>query len=80
MADKPVYLVRHARNKARHWRIGLDEVAQAIENPDVTTESFLNRVNYWRRWRDGWLRVTTIEEAERIVVITVTPRRKGPED
>ena len=41
MAEKPQYLIRHARNKVRHWWIGL--VAQAIESPDATTESFLNR-------------------------------------
>jgi len=80
MPDKPLYLIRHARNKARHGRISVEEVADAIDHPDGTTKSIKNRVNYWRRWRQGWLRVTIVEEPERIVVITITPRRKGPED
>ena len=79
MPDKPLYLIRHARNKARHWEITTEEIADVVDRPDVTHPTGLDRVNYWRPWRDGWLRVTVVHEENRIVVITVTPRRKGPE-
>jgi hypothetical protein len=78
LPDKPLYLIRHARNKCRLWRITQDEIAEAIDNPGATEPSILNRVNYWHRRRDTWIRLTTVEEGDRIVVISVTPRRKGP--
>ena len=76
---KPLYLIRHARNKVRHWQIPLEDIEQAILDPDATRPSMRNRVNYWRRWRNAWLRVTIVEEPGRIVVITVTAKKKGPE-
>jgi hypothetical protein len=76
---KPLYLIRHARNKVRHWRIPFEDIEQAVLRPEATRPSIENRVNYWRRWRNAWLRVTVVEEADRIVVITVTPKEKGPE-
>jgi hypothetical protein len=76
---KPLYFIRHARNKVRRWQIPLDDIEQSIMHPDATRQSVGDRVNYWRRWRDAWLRVTILEESDRTVVITVTLRGKGPE-
>jgi hypothetical protein len=76
---KPLYLIRHARNKIRRWRIPLEDIEQSIMHPDATRPSIGDRVNYWRRLRNAWLRVTTVEEPGRIVVVTVTPKKRGPE-
>ena len=76
---KPLYLIRHARNKARRWRISQAEIEEAIATPAATTPSVGNRVNCWHRWRGAWLRVTIEEQIDRMLVITVTPRRTGPE-
>jgi hypothetical protein len=76
---KPLHPIRHARNKLRRWHIPLEDIEQVILHPDATRQSIGNRVNYWRRWGDAWLRVTTVEEPVRMVVITVTIKKKGPE-
>ena len=73
MPEKPLWLSRHARNKCRHWSIGIREIEEALDNPEGTMPSIKNRVNYWRRWRNAWLRVTMIEEADRIVIVSATP-------
>jgi len=76
---KPLYVIRHARNKLRRWQIPFEDIEEAVLHPDATRQSIGNRVNYWRRWRDAWLRVTIVEESGRVVVITVTPKKKAPE-
>jgi hypothetical protein len=78
MPEKPLFLTRHARNKRRRWRITNEEIEEALEQPEVSERSGTNRVNYWRRWRDAWLRVTAVEETERTVIITIVPRERGP--
>lgn len=76
MPDKPIFLTHHARNKQRHWKFSLAELEDILDNPDGTAPSVMNRVNYWKRWRNAWLQVTAVDEGDRIVIVTVTPRPK----
>jgi hypothetical protein len=78
MPEKPLFLTRHARNKRRRWGITDDEIQEVLELPEASERSGANRVNYWRRWRNAWLCVTAVEEAERMVIITIVPRERGP--
>ena len=69
---------RHARNRLRLWRLDEADVIVALEQPDRVTPSDRGRLNAWKRSAERWLRVTyTVEDSGR-VVITVTPRRRGP--
>ena len=47
--------------------------------PEAATPTIKGRTNYWRRHNMEYLRVTAIEEADTFVIITVTPKEKGPE-
>ena len=68
--------------KGEVWR---NVVELCVDAPEFVTDSIHGRKNHWRRhhWRrhdEGYLRVTIAEEDEALVVVTVTIRRKLPED
>jgi hypothetical protein len=55
-----------------------EEVTETLAHPDHVTPSEFGRQHAWRRRKArGWLRVTFIDEGERRVVITVTPKKEG---
>jgi hypothetical protein len=62
----------------RHWKIAEDQVAAIIAEPDATTPGVRGRTNAWKRHGDEWIRVTYIPDGGVIVVVTVTPKRRGP--
>jgi hypothetical protein len=55
-------------------------VETCVDTPELVTGSILGRKNHWRRHEDGYLRVTIAEEDQALVVVTVTVRRKRPEE
>jgi Domain of unknown function (DUF4258) len=63
---------RHARNRMRRPRITEDDVELCITQPSNVSDSELGRLNYWRPFREGTLRVTALEESGDFVIITVT--------
>ena len=67
---------RHARNRMRRDGISEDDVHQCVEHPDETVASIEGRTNYIRNADEAFLRVTAIEEAGDLVIITVTLRRR----
>jgi hypothetical protein len=69
---------RHARRRMRLYRVAEQEVAQVLASPDALTPAGQGRTNAWKRRGDDWLRVTFLAEGEDTVIITVTPRRRGP--
>ena len=75
---KPLYFVRHARNRMRWNAITRKEIEDCLRHPEWTETSAMNRTNAWGKWRDRYLRVTCIEEEDRIVIITVVPKEKLP--
>ena len=77
---------RHARNRMRRYAVTAEDVETVLLQPLLLMSTEKGRTNAWcsptEALREGgyaWLRVTFIEEAGRTVVITVTPRRRGPE-
>ena len=75
----PLYFTRHARNKMRLYGITEEQVAIILQAPDHLMNGGEQRWNAWRQMGTRWLSVTYTDEAARRVVITVTPRRRGPE-
>lgn len=63
----------------RHYDMTEAEVRLVLEQPDAVTPSRRGRSNAWKQTENGWRRVTYTEETGSWVVITVTPRRRGPE-
>ncbi|MCL5958400.1 MAG: DUF4258 domain-containing protein [Chloroflexi bacterium] len=73
------YLSRHARNRMRRDGMTEVEVVAAVEHPDQVTPSGEGRMNAWKQIGESWLRVTYTVEKGTTVIVTVTPRRRGPE-
>lgn len=76
--------IRHAKNRLRSLKAyeGLTEndVLKAIKAPVAITPSIHGRKNLWQPFRNKWLRITVIMEESAITIITVTVRRKGPDN
>jgi Domain of unknown function (DUF4258) len=73
-----IRFTRHARNRMRLWRLTEAEVTEALRTPDQVTPSSHGERHAWKQTARGWLRVTSVQEDETFVVITVTVRRRGP--
>ena len=83
MAAQPIRLIRHARNRMRWDNISQEDVEHILEQPEAVTPTERGRSNAWGRYwvertQTAWLTVTFIREHNQTVVITVTPRRRGP--
>src|ERR671923_2490014 len=70
---------RHARNRMRLWHLTEADVMELLTQPDCVTPSRQGREHVWKQPHGGWLRVTSIQEGQTTVVVTVTVRRRGPE-
>lgn len=75
-----IRLTRHARNRMRLWQLTETEVTEALRHPEQVTPSSHGQRHAWKQTAQGWLRVTYAEEDETFIVITVTVRRRGPEE
>ncbi|MBI4338105.1 MAG: DUF4258 domain-containing protein [Chloroflexi bacterium] len=76
---KPVYLSRHASRRMQLYEITLEQVMETFMSPDSLAPTLKERYNAFRRVENRLLRVTYKEDAERMVVVTVTPLRRGEE-
>lgn len=70
---------RHARREMRLYGITPGEVEATLSAPDAETPTEKGRTNAWRGRAGDWVRVTYTQESGDTVIITATPRRKGPE-
>ncbi|MYC07678.1 MAG: DUF4258 domain-containing protein [Chloroflexi bacterium] len=74
---KPLFFKRHARNRMRQYRITRDEVELILDTPDLVEPDDRRHLNATKVLPDNRvIRVTFVEEANQIVVVTVTPRRR----
>lgn len=53
-----------------------DEVKSALQNPDYIEPDIKERSNFFKFSNGRYLRITSKEEAEYILIITVTIRKK----
>ena len=75
MNMKPVRYTRHAISRMRQHLISEESVVLTIGEPDQLLPSIKNRYNALKRMANKIIRVTFIEEVDRILVITVSPRK-----
>lgn len=75
MSGKAIYYTHHARSRMRQHRNSKESVVLAIGEPDQLLPSIKNRYNALKRMDNIIIRVTFVEEVERILVITVSPRK-----
>jgi hypothetical protein len=84
LPSSDLFFSRHARNRMRRYRQTLEltenDVAAALDRPEVILPSIRGRSNAWKNFGDFWLRVTFIEQAHRRVVVIVTVKRQGPSE
>ena len=72
---KPVRYTRHARSRMRQHQISEESVISTLTEPDQLLPSIKSRYNALKQLGNRIIRVTFLEEAEHILVITVSPRR-----
>lgn len=75
-----IRFTRHARNRMRLYRLTEAEVSDALRQPDHATPTSHGEQHAWKQTPRGWLRVTSTQEGQVTLVITVTIRRRGPEE
>lgn len=73
---KPVKYDRHARRRMKEREVTEKEVEITIGEPDSMDASIKGRKNTYKFIGNRFLRVTFKEESDRILVITVTMRKK----
>lgn len=77
---KIIYLSRHAKNRMRKFGINPGIVKKVLEKPDFVESSIKGRKNIWRKLQNKYYRVTCLEESNKIIIITVTPKEKMPKE
>ena len=73
---KSIYLSRHATRRMRLYDIHLRHVTKTLQEPDEVVPSMKNRYNAYEKVGGRVLRVTYVEEEQRYIVISVTPRKR----
>ncbi len=73
---KPIKYDRHARKRMKEREVSEEEIAFVITHPDSCEPSVKERMNAFKFIHGRYLRVTFKEENDRILVITVTIRKK----
>ncbi|MBI4715602.1 MAG: DUF4258 domain-containing protein [Nitrospirae bacterium] len=71
-----IYLSRHARRQMKWRDVSEAEVEEVMRRPEVTEDSVKGRKNAFKHLGGKWLKVTFIEEPDRIVVVTVVDRNR----
>jgi len=51
-----------------------------LEKPDFVKPSIKGRQNIWRKLQGRYYRVTCLEEGNKIIIVTVTPKEKMPKE
>lgn len=69
-----IYFSRHARRQMKWRRISDDEIKTAIASADRREESMRGRKNAFKKMDKRLLKVTYVEEIDRIVVITAVDK------
>jgi len=72
---KPIRYTRHARSRMRQHRINEESVVSTLREPDQLLSSIKGRYNALKKISTKVIRVTFLEEANRILVVTVSPRK-----
>jgi len=67
---------RHAKKRMKERSVAEEEVALAFDNPDSAEPSIKGRVNTYKFINGRYLRITWKEEADRLLIVTVTIRKK----
>ena len=75
-----IRFTHHARNRMRMYHLTEAEVSDALRQPDGVTPTRHGEQHAWKHIPRGWLRVTCVKEDQTTIVITVTVRRRGPEE
>ncbi len=76
MREKPVIVPRHARRRLRWRDVSREEVIAVVTSPDRTAPSIKERTNAFKALGGRFLRVSYKEEADAILIVTVTVRKK----
>ena len=76
---KPIDLSRHANRRMQLYGITIQQVTQALAEPEKVVPSIKKRYNAYKKIGERFLRVTYVEEEQRYFIVTVTPRKRFKE-
>ncbi len=65
-----IYFSRHAKKQMKWRKISEEEVKNTIFNPETIVDSVKKRENAFKHIGNKWLKVTFIQEDNKITVIT----------
>lgn len=71
-----IYSSRHAKRQMKWREISEEEVRETILNPEKIEDSIKGRKNAFKHIDQKWLKVTFIEEGNRIIVVTAINKAK----
>lgn len=72
--QKRLYYTRHAKNRMRWRGISKAEIEKTVMEPERTERIGPDRYHYLRSFASRNIRVTVVEETERIVIISAVDK------
>jgi len=69
---------RHAKNRMRRDKIDQADAEDCIRNPDFARQQDAGKIEAWKSYQGGYLKVVYREEGGGSIVITVTLKKKRP--
>jgi len=73
-----IVITRHARNRMRRDKVDLADVEDCIDTPDFKRQQSEDKMEVWRSYLSGFLKVVYRVEEEETMVITVVVKKKRP--
>lgn len=70
MADFEIYFSRHAKKQMKWRKISEGEVNNTILYPEAIEDSVKKRKNAFKHIGNKWLKVTFVQESNKITVVT----------
>ena len=70
IANFEIYFSRHAKKQMKWRKISGEEVKNTIFNPETIVDTVKKRKNAFKHIGNKWLKVTFIQESNKITVIT----------
>ncbi len=69
-----IYFSRHARRQMKWRGISEAEVKDTVSDPEAVEDSISGRKNALKHIGKKWLKVTFVEEGDRIIIVTAIDR------
>ena len=73
-----IVFTRHAKNRMRRDKVDQADAEDCVYNPDFERQQDAGKVEAWKSYRGGYLKIVYRMEGGERVVITVIVKKKRP--